>query len=294
MIPRAKSVPVEEIVNFDEQIALFKRMLADTTERRLMFIRAGGGRGKTCLLYLMCHHCEEQGIPSCRVDFRGEFYDSPHLTLARQICQGLGLSPRHLAESLWPLSAHAVGARDVSVRVEGDVTGSNIITAAGDVYQCEQVVIHVSPTDQNLRQPHMRDRLKQAFGADLSELAVARGRVVCFFDSLEDISEEEEGWLLDALLCPTAEGELKDVIVVTAGRRWPPEVEEWDWEHHAYLVPTLPLMSKQQVKEFASRVGYEITEAESSFAGELARVENPSIWGWWSKTCGPRWRCGHD
>jgi hypothetical protein len=155
MIPRTvKSVPVEEIVNFDEQIDLFKTMLADPTERRLMFIRAPGGRGKTCLLYLMRHHCEDQGVPSCRVDFRGESYDSPHLSLARQICQGLGLSPRHLAEGLWPLSPHAVGARDVSVRVEGDVTSSNIITAGGDVYQCEQVVILVSPTDQNLRQPH--------------------------------------------------------------------------------------------------------------------------------------------
>jgi hypothetical protein len=260
-----KSVPVEEIVNFDEQIDLFKKMLADPTERRLMFLRAAGGRGKTCLLRLMRHHCEKQGIPCCWVDFRGEPYDSPHLSLARQICQELRLSPRYLAEALWPLSTHAVGARDVSVRVEGDVMSSNIITAGGDVYQCEQVVIHVSPTDQNLRQPYMRDRLKQAFGADLSELAAAKRRVVCFFDSLEDISGEEEGWLLETLLCPIAEGELKDVIVVTAGRNWPPELEEWDWEDHAHLVPRLPLMDKQQVKEFASRVGYEITEVEAEF-----------------------------
>jgi hypothetical protein len=280
MMPRtAKSVPVEEIVNFDEQIDLFKKMLADPTERRLMFIRAAGGRGKTCLLRLMRRHCEEQDIPSCWVDFRGEPYDSPHLTLARQVCQELGLSPRHLAEALWPLSAHAVGARDVSVRVEGDVTGSNIITAGGDVYQCEQVVVHVSPTSESLRQPYVRDRLKQAFGADLGELAVAKGRVVCFFDSLEDISGEEEGWLLEALLCPTAEGDLKDVIVVTAGRRWPPELEEWDWEGYAHLVPKLPLMDKQQVKEFASRVGYEITEAELEFCWRACQGGKPLYMG---------------
>jgi hypothetical protein len=274
-----KSVPVGEIVNFDDQIDLFKRMLADPTERRLMFIRAAGGRGKTCLLRLMRHHCEEQGILSCWVDFRGEPYASPHLSLARQICQELRLSPRHLAEALWPLSAHAVGARDVSVRIEGDVTSSTIITAGGDVYQCEQVVVHVSPTDQDLRLPYMRASLKQAFGADLGELAAAKGRVVCFFDSLEDISSEEEGWLLEALLCPTAEGELKDVIVVTAGRRWPPELEEWDWEHHAYLVPKLPLMDKQQVKEFASRVGYEITEAEVEFCWRACQGGKPLIMG---------------
>ena len=274
-----KSVPVEEIVNFDEQIDLFKKMLADPTERRLMFIRAAGGRGKTCLLRLMRHHCEEQGVPCCWVDFRGESYDSPHLTLARQICQELRLSPRHLAEALWPLSAHAVGARDISVRVEGDVTGSSIITAGGDVYQCEQVVVHVSPTNESLRQSYMRDRLKQAFGADLGELAAVKGRVVCFFDSLEDISSEEENWLLEALLCPTAEGELKGVIVVTAGRQWPPELEEWDWEDHAHLVPKLPLMDKQQVKEFASRVGYEITEAELEFCWRACQGGKPLYMG---------------
>jgi hypothetical protein len=43
----------------------------------------------------MRHHSEKQGIPSCMLDFRGELYDSPHLTLARQICQELRLSPRH-------------------------------------------------------------------------------------------------------------------------------------------------------------------------------------------------------
>ncbi|MFB0538397.1 MAG: hypothetical protein ACETWR_25940 [Anaerolineae bacterium] len=274
-----KSVPVKEIVNFDEQIDLFKKMLADPTERRLMFIRAAGGRGKTCLLRLMRRCCEEQGIPSCWVDFRGEPYDSPHLTLARHICQELHLSPRHLAETLWPLSVHALGARDVSARVEGDVTSATIITAGRDVYQCEQVVVHVSPTNESLHQPYMRDRLKQAFCADLTEMAAAEGEVVCFFDSLEDISGEEEGWLLEALLCPTAEGELKDVIVVTAGRRWPPELEEWDWEHHAHLVPKLPLMDKQQVKEFARRVGYEITEAEVEFCWRACRGGIPLYMG---------------
>ena len=260
-----KSVPVEEIVDFDGQIDLFKRMLADLTERRLMFIRAAGGRGKTCLLRLMRDHCEKQGVPACWVDFRGEVYDSPHLTLARQICQELRLSPRNLAEALWPISARAFGARDVSVSVEGDVTSSTIVTAGGDVYQCEQVVIQISPTDQNLRQRYTKDRLKQAFGADLGELAAAKRKVVCFFDSLEDISDEEEDLLLEVLLCAIAAGKLGDVIVVTAGRRWPPDPEEWGWGRHAHMVSTLPLMGKQQVKEFAGRVGYEITEAELEF-----------------------------
>ena len=85
----AKSVPVSEIVDFEPELNLFLGILAHPSERCLMFIQAPGGRGKTCLLRLMRRHCKEQGIPCCWVNFRGESYDNPHLTLAREICDQL-------------------------------------------------------------------------------------------------------------------------------------------------------------------------------------------------------------
>jgi len=252
----AKSVPVGEIVDFDPELKLFLHMLAHPSERRLMFIQAPGGRGKTCLLRLMRRHCKEQGIPWCWVNFRGESYDNPHLTLAREICDQLGLVPRHLAEALLPFSASVT---EVSVEVQ-EVSGSKIITAGGNVIECQQVVMTVSAADENLR--YLRERLKRAFVADLADLAADKGAVVCFLDHFEDVSDEEESWLLEALLSPLRENELERVIVVTGGRRWP-KIEDWEWEGCAYLLDALSSMSIDHVKEYAGRIGYDISDEDA-------------------------------
>jgi hypothetical protein len=251
-----KSVPVGEIVDFEPELKLFLGMLAHPSERCLMFIRTPGGRGKTCLLRLMRHHCKGQGIPWCWVNFRGESYDNPHLTLAREICDQLGLVPRHLAEALLPFSASVT---EVSAEVQ-EVSGSKIITAGGNVIECQQVVMTVSAADENLR--YLRERLKRAFVADLADLAADKGAVVCFLDHFEDVSDEEESWLLEALLSPLRENELERVIVVTGGRRWP-KIEDWEWEGCAYLLDALSSMSIDHVKEYAGRIGYDISDEDA-------------------------------
>jgi hypothetical protein len=250
-----ESVPVREIVDFEPELELFYEMLADPSERCLMFIQAPGGRGKTCLLRLMRDHCKEQGIPCCWVNFRGEPYDNPHLTLAREICDQLGLVPRHLAEALLPFSTLVT---EVSAEVQ-EVSGSRIITAGGSVIECQQVVMTASASAENLRERYVRERLKRAFIADLADLAADKGIVVCFLDSFEDVSNEEESWLLEALLCPLRENELNGVIVVTAGHRWP-KVEDWEWEGCAHLLDGLSSMTIDHVKEYAGRIGYGISD----------------------------------
>ena len=252
-----RSVPIGEIVDFDEEIETFQRMVAGEDEKRLMFIRAPGGRGKTCLLRQMREHCRAEDIPYCRIDFHRESYDAPHLTLAREMCEQLSVSPRHLAEALLPLSAY--GAKgEARAEIGGDVTDSQIIT---------QVLIKVSTTDEALRQDYIKQRLKRALAADLS---TAEGLLICFLDSFEDVSDEEEVWLLDALLHPVREGELENVIVVTAGHRWP-KIEDWEWEEDAHLIDGLPPMSIEYITIYAERVGYRITEEEAHFCWRACR-----------------------
>jgi len=262
-----KSIPVSEIVDFEAELKLFRGMLADSSERCLMFIQAPGGRGKTCLLRLMRHHCDEQGIPSCWIDFRGESYDNPHLSLAREICDQLGLVPRHLAEVLLPLSPLVT---EVSAEVQ-EVSGSKIITAGGNVFESQQVVMTVSVVDENLPMRYVRERLERAFVADLADLAADKGAVVCFLDHFEDVSYEEESWLLEALLSPLRENELRGVVVVTGGRRWP-KIDDWEWEGCAHLLGTLSSMTIDHVKEYAARIGYDISSEEArlcwQFSGE--------------------------
>jgi hypothetical protein len=254
-----ESVPITEIVDFDEELETFERMVADKDEKRLMFIRAPGGRGKTCLLRRVAEHCRVEGIPYCRIDFRWESYEAPCVTLAREVCVQLSISPRRLAETLLPLIAyHTEGEARIEIR--GDVTDSQIIT---------QVLTKASATiiEEALHQDHVKRRLRRAFTADLS---TAEGLLVCFLDSFEDVSDEEEAWLLDALLHPVREGELEDVIVVTAGRRWP-TIEDWEWEEDAHLIDGLPTMSIENIMMYAEKVGYRITEEEAHFCWRACR-----------------------
>jgi hypothetical protein len=239
-----KSVPIEEIVDFDGELKTFQRMVAGEDEKRLMFIRAPGGRGKTCILRQMRQHCRDEDIPFCWIDFRWETYDAPHLTLAREMCEQLSISPCQLAKALLPLSAY--GAKGEAKAEMGDVTDSQVIT---------QVLTQIAPTDEALRQDYVKQRLKRAFANDL---LTAKRLLVCFLDSFEDV-RDEESWLLDVLFHPVRERELKNVIVVTAGHRWP-KIEDWEWEGCAHLLDTLSTMTVDHVKEYAGRIGYAISD----------------------------------
>jgi hypothetical protein len=264
-----QSVPSEELIDFEEQLELFKRMLADPSEKRLMFVQASGMCGKTSLLRLMRLHCKDKDASWCWIDFRGQSYDNPHFTLAHEMCEQLGLSPRHLAEALQPLSTYKPIGAEASTHIGGDVTDSYVVT---------RIMTGVSSTHEDLQQRYMKDRLKRAFTSDLGSFAVKKEGVVCFFDSFEDISAGEEDWLLEALLCPVAKGELKGMTIVTAGRRWP-KIERWEWEDCAHLVDGLPPMSVEHVKIYAQKVQVEITHEQAEFCWRACRGGNPLFMG---------------
>jgi hypothetical protein len=242
---RVQSGLPEELIDFEDQRHLFERMLADSPEKRLMFIKAAGGRGKSSLLRMFGFHCEQQGIPYCRIDSGEQPYDQPHFTLAVAICDQLGLSPRHLAQALQYLSAY---------KPEGEID---------DPYVASQILAAVSVTHDSLRQRHVRERLKSAFLADLSQFAAQKGRIVCLFDGFERLSAEEEDWLLETLLKSVVTGKLQRVIIVTAGHRWP-TINKWEWEHNAHLLDDLPKMNAGHIKIYAERINISITDDEAT------------------------------
>ncbi|MGZ8842146.1 MAG: toll/interleukin-1 receptor domain-containing protein [Pyrinomonadaceae bacterium] len=236
----------ENLIDFDDQRDLFNGMLADSSQKRMMFIQAAGGRGKTSLLRMLSFHCDQGDIPHCRIDFRGQPYDNPHFTLALVICDRLGLSPRHLARALQPFSVY---------RPQGAMDDSNTIS---------QTVAGVSVTHDALRQRHIQELLRNAFLADLGQLVKQKRGVVCLFDSFERLSAEEEDWLLDTLLKPIAIGELPGVRIVTAGHRWP-KINKWEWEQNTHLVDGLPLMKEEHIKKYAEKLNIKIPDKEVGF-----------------------------
>jgi TIR domain len=222
------------LINFEDQRDIFKKMLDDSAEKRLMFIQAPGGRGKTSLLRMLGFHCEREGIPYCSIDSRGQPYDNPHLTLALAMCVQLGLLPHYLANALQ------------SQRDESDVVSQ----------------IFAGVKHDGLHEGYIKERLREAFIADLVQFVEQKGRAVCLFDSFERLSAEEEDWLLDTLLRPVASGKLKGVIIVAAGHRWP-RGNEWEWEENAYLVDGLPLFNAEDIKIYAEKLNMKITDEEA-------------------------------
>src|SRR5204862_2071759 len=73
---------MENLVDFEDQRQLFGKMLEDPREKRLMFIQAPGGRGKTSLLRMLSLHCEGKDIPYCSIDSGDQPYDNAHFTLS--------------------------------------------------------------------------------------------------------------------------------------------------------------------------------------------------------------------
>lgn len=237
--------PTEFLVNFDDERSRFRKML-DGSKKRLMFIQAKGGRGKSSLLLMLSVYCQDEGIPCCRIDSKGQAYDNPHFTLARAMCNQLGLSPRNLVKALQPLSVF---------KWQGEID---------DPYVVSQILDGVDVTNDGLRQPYIKDRLKEAFTADLGQLVKQKGRVVCLFDSFERVSPDEEDWLLETLLKPVKSGKLKGVTIVTAGHRWP-KINKKKWERDTFLLDSLPAMNADHIKTYAEKLNIKITDEEAKY-----------------------------
>ena len=263
MLPTKKSVPVEEIIDFEEEMALFQQMLDGASEKRILFIGEGrGGRGKTCLLRLMRRCCEEQGVPCVYVDFSGEPYDQPHFSLAREICLGLGLTPQHF---LGVLEAHnLLGGGGVGISVEGQARDLRVgRVAGGHIIERSLIAINLTISAEVLRHRWVQDQMNRAFLNDLGELLAEKGQAVCLFDSLEKVSNEEERWLIELLLCAVREGQLPGLIVVTAGRRYPSLEDDWEWEDVASFRPQIKSFTEMHIKEYAERVGMTISDEKA-------------------------------
>ena len=234
------------LVDFEDQRKLFKGMLAEWPAKRLMFIRAPGGRGKSSLLQMLGFHCEQECIPCCSIDFSGRPFDSPHFTLALVICDQVGISPIHLAQALQFLSVN---------RPQGQLN---------DPYVVSQILAGVNESHDGLRQRYVTERLKNAFFADVGDSVKQKGRVVCLFDNFDRLSTEVEDWLLESVLRPVVTGKLQHVIVVTAGERWPKIDEaEWEWKQNSHFLDGLPKLSAEHVKIYAERANIKITDEEA-------------------------------
>lgn len=245
-------IPVSEIVDFDEMLNDFKQMISGENSKKIMFIVARDGRGKTSLLRKMRHHCQSQEVPSCLIDL-SETYDFPHLELTREICERLQVSMTDFEEALEIVSAPAGKSghkMDASTEIHGDVIDSTIET---------KNIIKIVLNNEALQSEDIKRRLTRSLASDISS---AKKMMVCLFDTFDDGTRAVEDWLINALLRPIREGGLNNLLIIIAGSAWPKKITDVEWETHAEFKEGMPLMSKNHLLEFAERIGCELSQEE--------------------------------
>jgi len=102
-------VHTEQIVDFEEEIDIFRRMLAPGGRPAILFVQAPSGMGKTWLLYRFLHVCHSKGLRTSYIDFRGGFFRHPQAVIDGIVSQvGVGwkgMSVYELRGALRRLSA---------------------------------------------------------------------------------------------------------------------------------------------------------------------------------------------
>src|SRR3974377_394578 len=97
------AIPVENIVNFDSEFEKLTEPIVGVDSKRLIFIKAENGRGKTTLLRKFLKYCQEKSVPCSLIDFESERYNQPHYFLAKDICEQLGVDTQQFDKELIPI-----------------------------------------------------------------------------------------------------------------------------------------------------------------------------------------------
>ena len=264
---RKRSVPTDEMVDFEEELELFQQMVDRDTNKRIMLITARSGRGKTCLLRLLRDRCKQQGVPCAFIDFRGDPYAHPHFDLARRLYVDLGIEPRRLFEALSVSPIDLFAGETTGIAIEGCARDVFVDKVAGkNIFENSQLLVNLTVSDDRLGDRFTRELLIDAFIEDV--VMVSREKtLVCLFDSVEDISQVEEEWLIEALLMPMTDNpSWSKVIAVIAGKQILDLEKYWDWGDWGLLEDivqnhALPeVLSIQHYRDYARKVGIVLSE----------------------------------
>lgn len=249
---------VDWFVNREKQYQGFQKMVAGETTRSIMLVEAPSDMGKTWLIQRMRHLCEEQKIPSVLVNFRDRRAHD-YLSLVRVARDQLGSDAfNHLTQTINNFTSVNInilgGGQSRGLNV-GDLSAAqgnvnvNLQEVAGGSIIKDNVIrdnqFYVQ-ADSDVARRAAEIQISDAFFSCLQEV-LKNSPVVFLFDSYEDITKEADQWIKDFLLPRVAEGTLKTVLVIVAGRTVP----ELSADMKQLIAKTgLTLFTEDHVKEY--------------------------------------------
>lgn len=247
---------VDWFVDRDKQFKGFLRMLARETEKAIMAVQAPAGMGKTWLIQHVRHTCGQRQVPCARIDFRDR-QDHDYLKLTRQIRDQLetphfNLLTETINQATRPSAVHLhtggvqgdFSMRDVASRLD-QVKANQIQVEIGHQQVIKDNFYNIQMDDEISRR-RVRMLINDAFFTCLKSLA-AEQVTVLLFDSFEDAPKEAVQWLREELLLRVRDGQLKNVLVIMAGRK----MVDFDEKFKPVLARTgLDILTKEDICEY--------------------------------------------
>lgn len=267
------SISIQEIIGLHSPLKLFREMVENAKQEKILVINTPSLRGKTCLLRFLHQFCLDNRIQSSHIDFRGGVpYPHPHYALAHEISTKIGVSLKNFDSVLGKINGFASVSQTIGVKVESEMHDLTLNDVAGGNIIKDSVVYNLSPEqDEIFKQRWFKEKICEAFLSDISTHINEKGSCVCFFDTFEDVGANEEEWLIKTLLESIRTKKLKNLIVVIAGKRLPYFENSWDWESHIVTLDKLPNMSREIIKEYGVRIGVKLSDQDIDLCFRASR-----------------------
>lgn len=281
-------MPLIPFVDRKPELALFHRMLAGETDKRILRILVEAEWGKTRFLLQLLQECEQQSspVPVVLLNFDQRCSGlTDFLSVVRAVRRQLGddCTPAICAyeDDIYrraPLvSIHTgEGGAGVDWGRRGRFTEADISDVAGRDRIQVGPVSEAAPTADLIA--WQKAQMGRALCRDLAGLVASHHRVVLLVDTFDHISEDTRIWLERWLFEPLCR-ELLRVLLVVAGR--PEECQPFfeqlrPWSSLVAPIDRFTPFNSDDVQDYCYRRGLLVSEEEMPLILDLTRASGPA------------------
>jgi hypothetical protein len=253
-------------VNRSKEVSSFCRMLDNDSQKRIMAVKADGGMGKSWLLARFQYECKCRHFNYVEIDFKDTLLQD-YLAILRHTRGQLSakyynsfteLVTRYTDRKPIVFQVGGGGQPESSQVHVGEVDKSNIQVAGGDLNIIQDNYFGLPADADAIKLREIQGRITSEFITCLvNQLAEDKKPTVWMFDHYEHASQDTQSWLYDRFLVKICNLEIRDFIIVIAGRNIPKF--DLSWKH---ILTSIELheMDLISVREYVKKLGMELSE----------------------------------
>lgn len=246
---------LNEFVDRESEFANFVKVL-ESADLALYAAWGEGGVGKSLFQAKMVHEVAQRSLRKAEVVWT-DTGNHDYLAVMRKLRDDLGVEPFKPFTDL--VNFFTVPQYELKITVTSDapievargarIEGSQVGDIAGVIVK--DVMLTDPRADLQVPKAERMARLTDTFAACLREVA-SDEPVVVFFDAMEKMSEETEGWIRDGLLEAACGGGLGKTKFVLCGRKEPSFDRSWNY---AASVDRLCPLAREHIVAYLDKRG---------------------------------------